>query len=109
VLTQPFPGLEGLTLDHRNQILYAMLQSAAIQDGGSSKSTARYTRLVAYSVALPIIRPILVGEWVVPLPLSDKGNALGCSEIHYLRKGLFLALSRDGDGQGGDDNNSKYR
>jgi hypothetical protein len=91
------------------RIKFCTLQSATIQDGGDKKSTARFTRMVAYRVALPIIRPILIGEWVVPLPLNDKGNALGCSEIHYLRKGVFLALSRDGNGHGGSSNNSKYR
>ncbi|RDB14561.1 hypothetical protein Hypma_016290 [Hypsizygus marmoreus] len=102
-------GFEGLTLDKSKQVLYAMLQSATIQDGGNDKSTSRYTRLVAYDVSNPSVRPPLVGEWIVPLPLSDKGNTQGCSEIHFVSPGVFLALSRDGDGRGGDDNNSKYK
>ncbi|KAF8073549.1 hypothetical protein FPV67DRAFT_1446478 [Lyophyllum atratum] len=51
----------------------------------------------------------IFGRWVVPLPLSSKGNTLGCSEIHFVSPGVFLALSRDGDGRGGDDTNSKYK
>ncbi|KAL0945215.1 hypothetical protein HGRIS_000727 [Hohenbuehelia grisea] len=103
-------GFEGLTLDASTQTLYAMLQSATIQDGGDDKSTSRFTRLLAYDVSAPATRrPPLVGEWVVPLPLSDKGNTQACSEIHFVSPGLFLALSRDGDGRSGDDNNSKYR
>ncbi|KAF5353668.1 hypothetical protein D9758_008665 [Tetrapyrgos nigripes] len=103
-------GFEGLTLDPINNVLYAMLQSATIQDGGDDKSTSRYTRLVAYDVSDPTVtRPSLVGEWVVPLPLSSKGNTEACSEIHFVSPGIFLALSRDGDGRGGDDNNSKYK
>ena len=49
----------------------------------------------------PHCRPPLVGEWVVPLPLSDKGNVEACSEIHSVSPEIFLALSRDGDGQRG--------
>jgi hypothetical protein len=49
------------------------------------------------------------GEWVVPLPQSDKGKTEASSEIHYLSNTTFLVLARDGDGHGGDDNNSKYK
>ncbi|TFK63559.1 hypothetical protein BDN72DRAFT_963852 [Pluteus cervinus] len=102
-------GFENLTLDPDSKILYAMLQSATIQDGGDDKETARYTRLVAYDVADLSINPELVGEWVVPLPLSSKDKVLACSEIIMVKPGVFFALARDGDGHGGDDNNSKYK
>ncbi|KAF5359710.1 hypothetical protein D9756_002858 [Leucocoprinus leucothites] len=103
----PNQGFEGLTIDPTTGILYAMLQSAAIQDGGTDKSTSRYSRLFAFNPKGP--EPRLVGEWVVPLPLSSKNNTEACSEIHFVRPGVFFALSRDGDGRGGDDNNSKYK
>ncbi|KAG6835224.1 hypothetical protein H0H93_003767, partial [Arthromyces matolae] len=83
--------------------------SATIQDGGDDTSTSRYTRLIAYDVSQSSVRPPLIGEWVVPLPLSDKGNTEECNEIHFVKPGVFLALSRDGDGHGGDDNNTKYK
>jgi len=84
-----------------------MLQSATIQDGGADKTTSRYTRLFAFDIKkLP---PRLVGEWVVPLPLSQKNHTEACSEIHFVRPGVFFALSRDGDGRGGDDNTSSYK
>ncbi|KAG6845607.1 hypothetical protein H0H87_006660 [Tephrocybe sp. NHM501043] len=102
-------SLESLTIDRKNQILYAMLQSATIQDGGDDKSTSRYTRLLAYNVSDASVRSPLVGEWVVPLPLSDKDNTEECNEIHFVSPGIFLALSRDGDGHGGDDDNTKYK
>lgn len=102
-------GFEGLTLDHKNQVLYAMLQSAAVQDGGDKKSTSRFTRMIAYDVSNPSVQPTLVGEWVVPLPLSSKGNTQASSELHFVSPGVFLALARDGDGRGGDDNNTKYK
>jgi len=84
-----------------------MLQSATIQDGGADKTTSRYTRLFAFDIKeLP---PRLVGEWVVPLPLSKKNHTEACSEIHFVRPGVFFVLSRDGDGRGGDDNKSSYK
>ncbi|KAF8915283.1 esterase-like activity of phytase-domain-containing protein [Mucidula mucida] len=104
-------GFEGLTIDAENQILYAMLQAATIQDGGGDKTTSRYTRLVAYDVSdVSSERPALVGEWVVPLPISNsKGKTRASSEILFLGQGAFLSLSRDGDGKGGDDTKSKYK
>jgi len=87
--------------------LYAMLQSATIQDGGADKTTSRYTRLFAFDTK--VLPPHLVGEWVVPLPLSKKNHTEACSEIHLVRPGVFFALSRDGDGRGGDDNKSSYK
>lgn len=102
-------GFENLTLDPQTKTLYAMLQSAVIQDGGDAKETAQFTRLFAYNVSNLSVPPPLIGEWVVPLPSSDKGKVLACSEIIFVKPGVFLALSRDGDGRGGDDNNSKYK
>ncbi|KAL0581259.1 hypothetical protein V5O48_000742 [Marasmius crinis-equi] len=105
----PNQGFEGLTLDSDNNILYAMLQSATIQDGGADDSTSRYSRLVAYDVSSSA-RPALVGEWVVPLPISnDKGKTRASSEIHFVSKNVFLSLSRDGKGNGNDDSESKYK
>jgi len=102
-------GFEGLTFDVDTHTLYVMLQSATIQDGGISKTTSRYTRLFAYDVGSPITKPELVGEWVVPLPRSSKGNTQACSEIHFVSPGIFLALSRDGDGRGGSGTKSGYK
>jgi len=50
----------------------------------------------------------LIGEWVVPFPLSSKGNVEGCTEIYFVSPGIFSALSRDEDRQGDGDNNFKY-
>ena len=89
-----------------------MLQSATIQDGGGDKTTSRYTRLLAYDVSAlqPSVPPPLIGEWVVPLPISNsKGNTRAQSEIQFVGENVFLALARDGDGHGGDDNKSKYK
>jgi Esterase-like activity of phytase len=84
-----------------------MLQTPTFQDGAQ---TSAFTRLLAYDVSNPDERrPKLVGEWAVPLPLTNKGKTLGASEIHFVKKNVFLALTRDGDGRGGSDTKSKYK
>ncbi|TCD69611.1 hypothetical protein EIP91_007034 [Steccherinum ochraceum] len=103
-------GFECLTVDSAGTTLYVMLQSATVQDGGDDKSTSRFTRLLAYDISSPSkIRPKLKGEWVVPLPQNSKGNTLAASEIHFISRNTFFVLARDGDGHGGDDNNSAYK
>ena len=90
-------------------MLYAMLQSATIQDGGNKKSHSRYTRLVAYNVSNLSEQPNLTGEFVVPLPQDANGDTIECSEIHFIANGVFLALSRDSNGHGDDDTLSTYK
>ena len=107
VLTQDF---ECLTVDNSRQVLWTMLQSATVQDGGDSKTTSRYTRLLAYDIKLPLLkRPNLVAEYVVPLPQSKKNKTFASSEIHFVSEGVFLVLSRDGNGHGDDDSKSDYK
>ncbi|KAJ2988943.1 hypothetical protein NUW54_g8948 [Trametes sanguinea] len=103
-------GFEGLTVDASGRTLYALLQSATIQDGGSDKSTSRFTRLLAYDISdALLVRPKVIGEWVVPLPVSKKDNTRAASEVHLVSDGVFLVLARDGDGHGGDDAKSSYK
>lgn len=62
-------GFEGLTLDTANNVHYTMLQEATIQDGGSVKTTAQFTRMVAYDIAdATMVRPTLVREWLLLFP-----------------------------------------
>ncbi|TFL03130.1 esterase-like activity of phytase-domain-containing protein [Pterulicium gracile] len=112
-------GFEGLTIIRGSEgstRLYAILQSATMQDGGADKSTARYTRLLGWDVSSVLEVPAgahetkLVEEYIVPLPLSSKGKAQGVNELLVLgNDGVFLVLTRDGDGKGGDDAKSKHR
>ncbi|KAJ7079242.1 esterase-like activity of phytase-domain-containing protein [Mycena belliarum] len=97
-------GFEGLTLDAATGTLYAMLQSATVQDGG-----AQFTRLLAYDVSAPATAARLIGEWIVPLPLSSKGKVEASSEIHFVAPDVFLCLARDGNGHGGSGSTIKYK
>jgi len=39
-----------------------------MQDGGATKTTSRFTRLLIYDVGNILKTPKLIGEYVVPLP-----------------------------------------
>ncbi|KAF3924508.1 hypothetical protein ABW21_db0201227 [Orbilia brochopaga] len=110
-------GFEGMTSSFDGRNLYALLQSAAVQEGGSDKTTNRNTRLVKYDLSGP--SPRLAGEWVVPLPQyydpskSAKNNprTAAQSEILWASDDQFFILSRDSSygGGGSDGTNSLYR
>jgi hypothetical protein len=101
-------GFEGLTSSPSGDSLYALLQSATVQDGGLDKAKNRYTRLLKYDVHnLNNIK--LDEEYIVPLPQSSKPNTLAQSEFLWLNKNQFLVLARDGNGAGGSNTKSKYK
>ncbi len=92
-------GLEGLTLSPDGKTLFALLQSAARQDGGTgSASTIRInTRLLAYDISGAT--PALKGEYVLQLPTfrTAAGATLVAaqSEILAISNTQFLVLARD--------------
>ena len=105
-------GLEGLSVSANGRTLYALMQSATRQDGGSGGSSLRrYTRLLEYDIANPAT-PTLTGEWILPLPLyTQNGVQLVASvgDLVTLSRRHFLVLVRDGNGRGGDAPRSLYR
>lgn len=114
-------GFEGLTYSTDGNALFALLQSATVQDGGTHATRRYYTRLIKYALqpsgGLPIPRqPVAVGEWVVKLPtFNDPTEAknprvAAQSEIHSIDDTTFLILARDSNhGRGQDDTTSIYR
>jgi hypothetical protein len=103
-------GLEGLTASPDGKYLYALLQSAAIQEGGMDDGTRRYVRFFKYDVS-NAARPVYVAEYVVPLPQYDDGdNVAAQSEVKFISDTQFIVLARDGGaGAGQDDTESVYR
>ncbi len=98
-------GFEGLAMSPDRHTLYALLQSATIQDldPPNIKTTRRNTRLLAYD--LRGFEPRLVGEYVVQLPLyqdqtTTKTKLLiaAQSELFALNDHQFLVLARDSNG-----------
>ncbi|RMZ89688.1 hypothetical protein DV736_g3074, partial [Chaetothyriales sp. CBS 134916] len=105
-------GFEGLSASPDGKTLYVLLQSATIQDGGSSKTTSRYTRFLQYDVSDPS-SPVYEAEYVVPLPLYGSDDSVAAqSELKYISDTQFFVLARDsgaGYGQGADNTQSLYR
>ncbi|KAL8840258.1 MAG: hypothetical protein Q9176_003950 [Flavoplaca citrina] len=109
-------GLEGLTASPDGKTLYALTQSALIQDGGPDNPFRRQARLLQYSIQNSN-KPILEKEYVVTLPVytdptskNTPRKVAAQSEIHYLTPTQFLILSRDsGFGRGQDKSESQYR
>ncbi|KAF1809256.1 hypothetical protein P152DRAFT_461673 [Eremomyces bilateralis CBS 781.70] len=104
-------GLEGMTASPDGKTLYALTQSALINDGASS-STRFNARLLVYDLSRRT--PRHTAEYVVQLPRyarADGASRVAAqSEIHYLSATQFLVLSRDGDvGRGMDATESRYR
>jgi hypothetical protein len=109
-------GLEGLSMSADGKTLYALLQSATIQDGGKAGggSPDRYnTRFFSYDIS-DVKAPKLAAEYVLQLPRfkDAKGKQLVAaqSEIHALDDHRFLVIARDsGHGSGLKDSSSVYR
>jgi hypothetical protein len=106
-------GFEGLTLTPGGRFLVVALQSATLQDGGTSAQTRRYARLLYYDIVDPE-RPKLVREHVVPLPVFQTADGqqrvAAQSELLALDETFFLLLCRDGgNGYGTDGATSSYR
>lgn len=101
-------GLEALTASPDGKYLYTMLQSATIQDGGSSSKKRRNTRLLKYRVKDQ--NTILEAEYAVQLPVLPTGRVASQSEMHYISETQFLVLARDSNaGKGAESTESIYR
>lgn len=110
-------GLEGLTVSKDGKTLYALMQSALIQEGGPNNPGRRPARLLEYDIKHG--NPEYVGEYVVLLPLwtdptvsdpSKRTKVAAQSEIHHLGDDKFLILARDsGAGNGLSSTKSIYR
>ncbi|CAO1629367.1 unnamed protein product [Sympodiomycopsis kandeliae] len=106
-------GFEGLTFDDKTNTLWALLQTATVQDGGKDKTTSSHTRLLGWQVnplaLYGVGQPKLKHEYVVSLPQSKKGKTRGASELHFLQDDTFLVLTRDGNGFGDTDSDSSFK
>lgn len=105
-------GLEGLSISPDGRTLFALLQSAARQDGGTGGTgPRRHTRLLAYDLTVAG-NPSLKGEYVVALPTYPLGTATRVpaqSEMLAINNTQFLVLARDGNGRGAANPTSLYR
>ena len=101
-------GLEGMSVTPDGNLLFALMQSALVQDTGATADKRNNTRLFVYDISgAKREAPVLVGEYVVKLPQIDSNggtpalNATAAqSEIVALGSTSFLMLPRDGNGLG---------
>lgn len=106
-------GLEGLCLSPDGRTLFALLQSATRQDGGTggTAATRNNTRMLAYD--LTGATPVLKGEYVFQLPTyvqSGSTRVAAQSELLALNNTQFLVITRDsGFGRGYATPQSIYR
>ena len=101
-------GLEGMSVTPDGTRLFAVMQSALVQDtDGTNQHTRNNTRLFVYNVAgANRETPVLIGEYVVKLPQFNStgtgavNRTAAQSEIVALNGTSFLMLPRDGNGLG---------
>ena len=105
-------GLEGLSVSPDGTRLFALMQSALVQDATSSQQTRLNTRLFVYDISTPALKetPSIVGEYAVQLPTIDRDGTGGAidrtaaqSEIVAISNTQFTMLARDGNGLGNGD------
>jgi hypothetical protein len=103
-------GLEGVALSPDGTRLFALLQSATIQDSDGSQQNRRQTRLLVYDVSGTPTPIAPINEYAMTLPTlraNGQGGAATTlnrtaaqSEIVALDNARILVLSRDGNGLG---------
>ncbi|MFM9957887.1 MAG: esterase-like activity of phytase family protein [Phycisphaerales bacterium] len=101
-------GMEALSVSPDGRYLFAMNQSAAVQDStGSNQANRRNTRVLVYDLAQGDTPSDPVGHYAMTLPTFDlNGNASGLdrtaaqSEIVAISNTQFMVLARDGNGRG---------
>lgn len=102
-------GLEGLSVSPDGKRLFAVLQSATLQDNPTNVAVRRNnTRVLVYDIGANRTPTAPVAEYVLQLPVFNNsatgtGNANATaaqSEVLALNNTQFLVLSRDGNGRG---------
>ncbi|HTI70206.1 MAG TPA: esterase-like activity of phytase family protein [Candidatus Limnocylindria bacterium] len=102
-------GMEGVALSPDGSRLFALLQSAAVQDAvaDSNDQKAKNTRLLVYDVGTVNTPTAPIAEYALTLPTyrstgngSSVNKTCAQSEVVALDNTRFLVLSRDGNGLG---------
>ncbi len=100
-------GMEGIAISPDGTRLFAMLQSATIQDSGTGNQGRTNTRILVYDISGGAEVPTdPIEQYVLQLPRIDSDlngsldRAGAQSGIVALDNGKILILSRDGNGRG---------
>lgn len=102
-------GMEGVSVSPDGKRLFAVLQSATLQDNPTNVAVRRNnTRVLVYDISGTKTPTTPLAEYVLQLPVYNNsatgtGNATATaaqSEVLALNNTQFLVLSRDGNGRG---------
>jgi phosphodiesterase/alkaline phosphatase D-like protein/2',3'-cyclic-nucleotide 2'-phosphodiesterase (5'-nucleotidase family) len=103
-------GMEGIAQSPDGTRLFALLQSATIQDSGTGNPGRSNTRLLVYDISGSDTPSDPIAQYVIQLPRADDTGSLtngttvnrNCaqSSIIALSNTQFLVLARDGNGRG---------
>ena len=99
-------GLEGLSLSPDGKKLFALLQSATLQDApGSDQTLRRNTRMLVYDISKNPASPTLAAEYALQLPTFNSSGSGAApnrtaaqSEMLAINDRQMLVLARDGNG-----------
>jgi len=102
-------GMEGVSVSPDGTRLFAVLQSAALQDNPTNAAVRRNnTRVLVYDISASKTPTAPLAEYVLQLPVyNNSATGTGAatttaaqSEVLALNNTQFLVLSRDGNGRG---------
>jgi hypothetical protein len=100
-------GLESVSVSPDGTRLFAILQSATVQDSGAGAQTRNNTRLLVYDISKTHTPAKPIGHYVLQLPaLRESGDGgapdvtAAQSEMLALNDSQVLVLARDGNGRG---------
>jgi len=100
-------GMEGIAISPDGTRLFALLQSATLQDSASGQQTRDNTRLVIYDISTTDTPTDPIEQYVIQLPrIDDDGGSQAVrrtgaqSALLALDNTQLLILSRDGLGRG---------
>jgi len=108
-------GMEGIAISPDGTRLFAMLQSATLQDSGAGNPGRSNTRILVYDITGSDLPTDPIDQYVLQLPridtdLSGTVDRTGAqSSILSLSNTELLILSRDGNGRGANNNSPVFK
>jgi hypothetical protein len=109
-------GMEGIAQSPDGNKVFALLQSATLQDSGSGNQGRSNTRLAVFDVSATDTPSAPVREYVIQLPrVDDNGGTPSLnrtaaqSAIIALNDHQLLILSRDGNGRGANNGSAVFK
>jgi hypothetical protein len=104
-------GMEGVSVTPDGTRLFAVLQSATLQDSSTNQETRNNTRVLVYDITGSRTPANPIEHYVLQLPVLDRDGTgptpdrtAAQSEVLALNSSQFLLLTRDGNGLGVEDN-----